>query len=203
MRILVSGFEPFLEEQTNPTQQIANFVNSCDWHRHPGFEEIDIRGVVLPVLFDGAYARFEQERLLFRPDVVLNFGLAGGRDAIELEQVAINMRGGHQAARGDNRGQVFDGPIDLDGPLSIETSLPSERLIGTLMSNGVPARKSFSAGTYVCNDLFYRVQSRLRFTRVISGFIHVPRMTEDNGLWPWAKFELATRVILSEVARSV
>lgn len=202
MRILVSGFEPFLDEEVNPTQLMVNFVNSCDWHDQPGCEQLDVRGVVLPVLFDEAFTRLEAERRLFQPDIVLSFGLASGRDAFEIEQIALNVRGGNQTARGDNRGIILNGPIDPRGPASIPTTLPSEELIEALIRKGIPARKSFSAGTYVCNDLFYLMQDRLRFTRTISGFIHVPRLTENDGNWPWSKFETATRVILEALAHS-
>lgn len=202
MRVLVSGFEPFLDEKVNPTQEIANYLNSCAAHDRKGWEQLDVRGVVLPVLFEAAFERLNEERKLFKPDVILSFGLAGGRETVDIEQVAVNFRGGGQTARGDNAGVSSEGPIDLHAPLSLPTSLPTDAILKELSVLGIPAKMSFTAGTYVCNELFFKLQDRLRFTRVMSGFIHVPRMTDDSGAWPWSRFQSATQGILRAIARS-
>lgn len=195
MRVLVSGFEPFLDERENPTEKMAHFANSCDFHA-TGLPHLDVRGVVLPVVFAEAFSKLEQERQLFRPDVVLSFGLAGGRSRFEVEMLAVNSRGGEQSGRGDNRGQVLTGKVSDEAAalLAIPTSLPVEKILASLQSEGVPAGCSWTAGTYVCNDLFYRLQDRLRFTRVRSGFIHVPRIDESR--FPWVTFENALVAIL-------
>ena len=205
MRVLVSGFEPFLEEKINPTELIANYVNSCDFKGgdfHSKVSHLDVRGVVLPVVFDEAFKRLESERRLFNPDVVLSFGLAGGRSRIEIEMLAVNYRGGDQTARGDNRGQVLNGPI-LRGtesapmPSALPTTLPVQKILDALIEAEIPTGRSWSAGSYVCNDLFFQMQERLRFTRVRSGFIHVPRI--DDGPFKWPRFESALIAILQSL----
>lgn len=215
MRILVSGFQPFLDERINPTEAIVNYVNSCDSH-HARWcgpnSKLDVRGVVLPVLFDRAFQRLEQERSAFNPDVILSFGLAGGRETFDIEQVALNFRGsdtGSSEARTDNDGVLGRGKIDAGAPMVLPTTLPSDEILRALQAAGIPARKSFSAGTYVCNDLFFQMQNRLRFTRVQSGFIHVPRLVapEEEAAqkfdakalqtaWLWNQFQLAVDSLL-------
>ena len=202
MRVLVSGFEPFLDEKINPTQDIVHHLNSCAAHERNGWENLDVRGVVLPVLFEKAFERLESERRLFQPDVVLAFGLAGGRETIDIEQVALNYRGGSQTVRGDGAGRSLEGVIDGLAPRSLLTTLPTERILHELSLAGIPASRSFTAGTYVCNEVFFRLQDRLRFTRVASGFIHVPRRTDEQGSWPWSKFEIAVNAILRAIALS-
>lgn len=195
MKVLVSGFEPFLDEKVNPTEKLATHVNSCDFHGAGG-SHLDVRGVVLPVVFVEAFDRLEAERKLFQPDVIICFGLAGGRERIDVEMVAINSTGGEQALRVDNRGQVLNGKV-IDHPLvplALPTTLPVDKILQSLESRSIVAGRSYSAGTYVCNDLFFRVQERLRFTRVRSGFIHVPRL-ESNG-FSWPTFENALAAIL-------
>jgi pyroglutamyl-peptidase len=240
MRILVSGFEPFLDEKVNPTAEIVRFVNSCGGNESKSWPSQDVRAVLLPVLFDDAFLKLERERQMFRPDVILSFGLAGGRTSIDIEQLAINFRGadtgkvvsaagsgtGHTATsdatrsltkkRADNAGIVGSGAIDIHAPLSLPTTLPIALIIESLRSKGVAANVSFSAGTYVCNDLFFQMQNRLRFTKVRSGFIHVPRMCaglsfdgtalageafESETAWPWSRFEVTVRAILVSLAR--
>jgi pyroglutamyl-peptidase len=206
MRILVSGFEPFLDEKVNPTQSIVNFVNSCDSHAR-GWDALDVRGVLLPVLFDVAFQRLEEERNHFRPDVILSFGLAGGRESVDLEYVALNFRGGEQSARGDNSGRKLEGPIESHGPFALPSTLPIEEMLLSLNSAGIPARRSLSAGSYVCNDLFFQTQNRLSSTSVQSGFIHVPRLAPPDSVasataWPWSKFETAVDAILKTFLKS-
>ena len=41
---------------------------------------------------------------------------------------------------------------------------------------GIPAGLSFTAGTYVCNDLFYHL---MKTAAVPAGFIHVPQAAEE------------------------
>lgn len=203
MKVLITGFEPFLEEKVNPTQAIAQFVNSCEFHKvDPKLSALDVRGLVLPVEFDQAFQRLEKERLSFQPEVVISFGLAGGRQTFDIEMLAVNERGGDQTARGDNQGKTFSGPIDPSAPRVLPTTLPVEALVASLSEANVPCRKSYSAGTYVCNDLFFQVQERLRFTRVRSGFIHVPRLKSSNSEasdFEWPVFEATVTAILKSL----
>ena len=50
-----------------------------------------------------------------------------------------------------------------------------------MLEQGIPARISNSAGTYVCNDLMYHLLHLLhtRFPQVRGGFIHVPYLPEQ------------------------
>lgn len=205
MRVLVSGFEPFLDEKINPTEMIANHVNSCDLKGRDLYSKVshfDVRGVVLPVVFDEAFKRLESERKLFNPDVVLSFGLASSRSRIEIEMLAVNYRGGGKTLRGDNRGQVMNGPIlvgseNIKAPSTLPTTLPDQKILDALMAAEIPTGRSWSAGSYVCNDLFFQMQERLRFTRVRSGFIHVPRI--DDGQFQWSRFEIALLAVLQSL----
>ena len=180
MRVLVSGFGPFLEEKVNPSESIVSFVNSAGLNRPKNWGALEVRGVILPVDFDEAFPQLEKIRAEFQPDVVLSFGLASGRSAIEIEQLAINFRGA----------------IDSEAPISLPTTLPSETLINDLLARGIAARASMSAGTYVCNHLFFKLQDRLRFTRVRSGFIHVPSFEH----LPWPQLEAAIDSIFTTFA---
>lgn len=216
MRILVSGFEPFLDEKVNPTAMIANHVNSCDFHNLvPKGSTLDVRGVVLPVTFDGAFQRLKSEMSHFKPDVVVCFGLAGGRNTVDVERVAINIRGGDQTSRGDNQGKSPSGPVVPGAPLALETTLPYDSILKALKEQGVPAKLSFSAGTYVCNDLFFQLQNELRYTQVQSGFIHVPRLETTEKAseaqppksenpppqeWTWPQFEKTIEAVLTALA---
>lgn len=199
MKILLSGFEPFLDEKLNPTQMMAEWVNSCGFHAvDSSLRSLDVRGIVLPVEFDRAFLKLESERTTFQPDVVVALGLAGGRNTFDIEMLAVNERGGEQTSRGDNQGNSPNGVILPGAPKSLATTLPVEDVRAEFERANLQIRKSYSAGTYVCNDLFFQMQERLRFTRVQSGFIHVPRLLP--GERDWSVFETATVAILRAFA---
>lgn len=56
------------------------------------------------------------------------------------------------------------------------TSLPLNQMLEGLIEAGYPASISNSAGTYVCNQVMYRVLHHLQETKQSkqAGFIHVP-----------------------------
>ena len=64
-----------------------------------------------------------------------------------------------------------------------------------LRARGVPAEVSQTAGTFVCNHVFYALQHALAGTRVRSGFVHLPYLPEQAAAWPGAPgLPLATMV---------
>ena len=127
----------------------------------------------LPCVF-GDSARVLAEALeRFRPELVLCAGQAGGRARISLERVAINC---DDARIPDNAGnQPVDEPVVQGGPAAYFTSLPVKAALAALTAEQIPAEVSQSAGTYVCNHVFYALMHALRLrpgTR--GGFVHVP-----------------------------
>jgi pyroglutamyl-peptidase len=175
MKILLSGFEPFGEESVNPSSLVIDALSkkhASRWTPH------EIYTVVLPVTFDQAFQKLEAEIRKFDPDVVVALGLAGGRsDKLELERVAINCI---DAFIPDNSGhQPRDEKIDALGREAYFSTLPIHALAQALNKQGIPARLSNSAGTYVCNYLFYKLQEVSLRTRRQTGFIHVPYFPEQ------------------------
>jgi len=108
--------------------------------------------------------------------VVICFGLAEGRTGITPERFAVNM---DDASIADNAGHLrIDQPIHPDGPLAFETTLPIKELVAAVRSEGIPAAISLTAGTFVCNHIFYEMQRALAGSNLRSGFVHVPLMSE-------------------------
>lgn len=176
VRILVSGFEPFGGQTQNPTQllceRLAREALLGDEPERVVPPGVAVRSVVLPVTFAGAYPRLREEIHAFAPHVVIAFGQAGGRAAIELERVAINC---DDAELADNAGErPRDRVIVEGGPPALFSTLPLRALQGELAAAGIPARISNSAGTFVCNHLFYRLMEEHRFSIRLCGFVHVP-----------------------------
>lgn len=174
MRVLVSGFEAFDGRSINPTQKLVEAIQRQEIN-HP--EEIELKGVLLPVRYLDSYDILKTQIDLFNPDVILSFGLAAGRSCIELEEIALNLI---NSSTPDNGGVVIlNAPITLNGAALYTSTLPIQGIEGKLIEEGLPAKISKSAGTFVCNYLFYKMMEDNQTTQRLCGFIHVPLMPEQ------------------------
>lgn len=166
MKILVSGFEPFDKEEVNPSYEIVKKLENTG--------KISLVKLELPVVFKEAGDILIREIDKHRPQAVLMLGQAGGRAYISLEKVAINYRDSKLA---DNKGQVPSqepiSPGSVDGYFS---NMNVEEMVEVIRKKGIPVRVSYSAGTYVCNEIFYRVMDHINKNKLDTKavFIHVP-----------------------------
>jgi len=169
--LLLTGFEPFGGEAVNPSWQVAQ---ALDGERIAG---LTVQALQLPCVFGAALGMLDAALSSVRPALVLALGQAGGRDGFTVERVAINVDDGRIA---DNAGQQ---PIDVavvpGGPAAYFATLPIKAMVAALQQAGWPAAVSQTAGTYVCNHVFYGLMHRLRRRRVRAGFMHLPWLPEQ------------------------
>jgi pyroglutamyl-peptidase len=171
MKILLTGFEPFGKATSNPSGEIVKQISGDN-----------IVTAILPV----AYAK-SAERLLalieeHNPDVVICLGQAEGRTEITPERVAINL---DDARLADNEGVLRSGIKIIDGgPDAYFSTLPVKEIVEAIKAKGVPAAVSLSAGTFLCNHVFYVAQNKFAGTNVRSGFVHVPLMDSQSPEFP-------------------
>lgn len=174
--ILLTGFEPFGGESTNPSWSAARAAAGL-----LRAEGLDVHAVELPCVFGEAIRVLEAALERYRPEVVVCAGQAGGRPRISLERIAINC---DDARIPDNAGNApVDQPVVTGGPAAYFSTLPVKAALAALNVAEIPAEVSQTAGTYVCNHLFYGLMHALRLrpgTR--GGFVHVPY--EPNQLPP-------------------
>ncbi|MEP6881279.1 MAG: pyroglutamyl-peptidase I [Dokdonella sp.] len=177
-RVLLLGFEPFADESVNPSAEIVRHLDGAiiDAHR--------LVSVVLPVTFADAPARLAGALEQYRPELVIALGQAGGRKEISLERVAINLI---DARIADNAGlQPIDVEVLSGGPDAYFSTLPLKAIRAELQRCGVPASLSLSAGSYVCNQVFYWLAHLLatEHPHTRGGFIHVPWLPEQAARHP-------------------
>ena len=172
--VLLTGFEPFGGQTTNPSWSAVQEVRRT-W---AGSGQ-DIHLVELPVDFASVDRLLTDALESLRPDVVICVGQAGGASAVRLERVAINV---DDARIPDNQGwQPVDEPIVPEGPAAYFSTLPIKAAVAELNRLGIPAVVSQTAGTYACNHVFYRLMHEIdRSGRdVRGGFVHVPFAPEQ------------------------
>jgi pyroglutamyl-peptidase len=195
--ILLTGFEPFGGQSVNPSEEIAREINDATIARHK------IVGALLPCVFGAAIKELKHQIKLHDPEVVICLGQAGGRAEVTPERVAINL---DDARIPDNAGQQpIDRPVVKEGPAAYFSTLPIKAIVHELRRREIPAAVSQTAGTFVCNHVFYGLMHELALHRpgVRGGFIHVPFVPEQTTTEPHLPFEVMTEAVRVAIATTV
>ena len=171
MKILVTGFDPFGGEPTNPAIESVKRIDD-------NIEGAEIIKLEIPTVFYKAADVVEAKIKEINPDVVLSIGQAGGRYGITVERVAINE---DDARIEDNEGnQPIDVAIREDGAPAYFSTLPIKAMVEEIKKENLPASVSNTAGTFVCNHIMYQdLYLAEKYGNIKAGFIHVPFLTEQ------------------------
>jgi pyroglutamyl-peptidase len=176
MKLLITGFDPFNQQVINPTQLIIERLPK-------NFKNITIIPVLLPTIRFVSTEKLIHSIEKCNPDVVLMLGQAGGIDGFHIERVAINID--DFRIKDNNQNQPIDEPIHVEGEAAYFTTLPIKKMAHALQQADFKATLSNSAGTFVCNHVFYGCAHYIKSTKssTLYGFIHVPfetSQTDDN-----------------------
>lgn len=170
MKLLITGFDPFGGESMNPAYEAVKMLPDS-------MKGLEIIKLEVPTVFSKGAEKMKAAIREHRPNFVICVGQAGGRSAVTVEKVAINLK---DARIPDNEGnQPLDEKIKEDGENAYFSSLPVKAMVTKMNENGIPAALSYTAGTYVCNELMYQLLYMLdrEFKEARGGFIHVPFAT--------------------------
>jgi pyroglutamyl-peptidase len=200
MRILLAAFEPFGKHAINASEVVAARV--VEEAREGG----EVNTVVLPVV------RFEAARALVdafeatNPDAVVMLGIADTRGAVTPERIALNV---DDYRIPDNAGNAPVDEVIVDGgPLAYASTLPVRAIVSALAEAEIQASISNTAGTYLCNHVFYALMHYLAVTRsrALGGFVHIPQLTEAADEGPSLPLDTLVRavgIVLDVVAYEV
>lgn len=173
-RVLVTAFEPFGGETMNPSQLAVQLLADL-----PPTVGVELTTAILPVEFLRAGDVMRRSIEACGAEVVVCVGEAGGRSSVTVERFAVNL---DDAALPDNAGyQPIEQPAVAAGPVAYTSSLPLGDVVEALLAAGIPAAKSSTAGTYVCNHVFYELMHLIatELPGVRGGFVHVPYVHEQ------------------------
>ena len=150
-KILATGYGAFLNHTDNPSLSVARAMNEMS-------EVCDCRE--LPVEFSKLDSALNEINLN-QYDWIFLLGLAGARDLVTPEKVALNWC--YSPGRPDNEGKTFEKGVELieNSATALFSTMAVEELNEFLGDRGVKAQLSFSAGTYVCNAPYYKVLQKL------------------------------------------
>jgi pyroglutamyl-peptidase len=199
--LILTGFEPFRGERINPSWEIARRLDA------EVIGGLQIKSVRVPVGCATAARRITGAIVRYRPRAVIGLGEAGGRPAVSLERIAINLADERGALA--RRGDPGITPVVRGGPDAYFARLPLRAIVRELDRKDIPAVVSLSAGAYACNALMYAALHHLRRKPGIPvGFIHLPYETRQAGRhrslpsMALPLMETAVRIAIAETARS-
>jgi pyroglutamyl-peptidase len=202
--ILITGFEPFAGDVLNPSWEVAR---ALDGRRIAGRRIVARK---LPCAFRTALPLLVDAIDGLKPRGVIALGLAGSRSAVSIERVAINLV---DARIADNLGaQPVDEPVIADAPAAYFSTLPIKAIAAGLREAKLPAEISQTAGTFVCNQVFFGLMHHLHPLShqlkdrpgVRGGFIHLPPLPEQAARHPGARpLALAQQVQAIELAAAI
>ena len=177
MNVLLTSFDPFGAEVQNSSLEILR-------HLPDHLEGISLVKEVLPTQFVEAPRRLQTLLREIRPDLVLLLGQAGGRKQVHFERVAINCM---SARIPDNAGYApQEVPVLPDAPAAYFTNIPLADLVRHLQDRWMPAAVSNSAGTFVCNCLFYHAMHQIATESLpcLCDFVHIPYLAGQSHVPP-------------------
>lgn len=167
---IIAGFEPFAGFDKNPSGDAVAFVQQyC-----PGFTT---QSLVLPVCCESSWAFVKQAVDKLPQDAqfaLVMAGMADKREFIEIERFALNCR---DYRIPDNEKHQWTGEEVVEGADTAIRSRPvDQRLLDFLLQKGFNCRISSHAGTFVCNEVYFRAlydwQQDPRCAGIV--FVHVP-----------------------------
>ncbi|MEO0335935.1 MAG: hypothetical protein AAF202_06065, partial [Pseudomonadota bacterium] len=141
MKILLTGFEPFDGRVTNSSWQMLSRIAT---------ESFAVEKLEIPVSYEGAWASISGRANDF--DAIVSVGESGKAKCLEFEWFAANIQ---DSSLPDNSGEVLRhesiSSEDVVGLRSLRDSLA----LREFFKQHPEWAMSYSAGTYVCNRLFF------------------------------------------------
>jgi pyroglutamyl-peptidase len=196
MKALVTAFDAFGGDSSNASHEAVSRLPA----RIGG---MIVTTALLPTSFSRAIPVLRAAIAREAPEIVLCVGLAADRNAINIERVAVNL---DDARLPDNDGaQPADRPVVRGGPAAYFSTLPVRKIVTRLTAEKIPCELSMSAGTFVCNHVFYALMhlAAQRKQRFRSGFVHVPDLprTAKHGAMPLEQMVRGLSLVLEVVRR--
>lgn len=195
--ILVTGFEPFGGQKINPSWLCVSALPET-------LAGVKVIRRLLPVDWKNGPAALRAAIDELQPAAVLCVGQAGGRDAFNIERVAVNLRGGVDNA-GENQ---TDASVAEDGPTAYFSTLPYAEMEKSLKDHTIPVTYSYSAGIYLCNCTMYTAlhYAATNQPEMKAGFLHIPflpEQTTDKPSLPRELMEQGVRLCAETICKNL
>lgn len=167
-KVLITSFDAFGQDSLNASFELMKRLPSQ-------VGEMAITKLQIPTVRFKSFESIKKRCINEKFDYIIALGQAGNTEMIRLEKVAINL---DDFRIMDNEGnQPIDEKIIKEGENAYFSDLPYKLMLQKLSAQNIPSEISYSAGTFVCNHVFYNL---LHHFKNNVGFVHVPRIKREN-----------------------
>ena len=187
-RVLLTGFEPFSGLDINESSEVVRLISKA------GLQEIEIVPSILSVDEEGTESSLDiLKSVVF--DAVIHLGLSRNSEKILFERFANNMI---SMELPDNSGRVIESSKILENASErIETTVNIHNF-DEEFEQDKDVQWSHNAGSYVCNETYFKTLSALSNSTIPVLFIHLPKMSEISLN---RQVEVVSRAIMLMVTR--
>lgn len=195
-KVLITGFDPFGGATINPAFEAVKLLPET-------IQDAEIIKIEIPTVFKKDGEVLEAAIKEYQPDIVLCVGQAGGRSGVTIEKVAINLM---EARIPDNDGQQpLNQAIHEDGENAYFATIPVKTMVNSVKAQNIPSSVSYTAGTFVCNDIMYRLLylAEKEYPAMRGGFIHVPYLPEQVTELPEGTPSMSADLISQALAAAI
>lgn len=184
LSLLITGFGPFSGVTENVSGWLVEALAATSYSSRLGCK---LHAQVLPTEWAEVSALGPRLLHQHKPRMLLHFGLSKRALGFRIERSAHNRVGAREDARS---ALPMTGIILEHGRDRLDTQLPAASLAKHLREQGFPAAVSRSAGTYLCNFLYYLSLewAKRQDERCDVVFVHVPPGPRQGG--PLSEAEL-------------
>ena len=175
MGLLITAFEPFGNDSSNISEALIRAIGVDS-----AFTSYDVSTLLLPVVYPAALDELIVTIETRQPHTVICLGQDNTRPFISVEKVAINLC---DFDIPDNNGvRPVNEPVVAGGPVAYFSTLPISAMVQCMTGAGAKSGVSYSAGTYVCNALFYGLMHTIeeKSLPIRAGFMHIPGALKDT-----------------------
>lgn len=187
-RVLLTGFEPYSGLDINESSEVVKIISN------KGLQNIEIITSILSVDEKGTNSSLDILKTS-EFDAVIHLGLSRISEKILFERFANNMISMESP---DNSGRMVEkSKILQNAPERIETTV-SIHNFDEEFEHDVDVQWSNSAGSYVCNETYFKTLSCHSNSSIPILFIHLPMMSEISLI---RQVEVVSRAIRLMVTR--
>lgn len=173
VKILITGFEPFGGEKINPSEKIVKKIVK------ENFQGIKLHSLLLPVSFQESKDKLDEFYSSNEIDITIHVGQAGGATAITIERLGVNVM---DSTNPDNDDVTKDDERIVERARdAYMTKIDVKRLVEWLNKKKIPTVLSYTAGQYICNEVYYYslYHSEKHKNPKHALFIHLPFLPEQ------------------------
>lgn len=182
-QILLIGFGPFGQLETNPSERLVRWLHN----QSPALT----RMAILPTSYRRATSTIRNLIQDSLPRAIVIFGFSRRAQGFKIERLAHNA---DRSRLPDIDGMIGHKPIARGAPDTHRSPIDTRRLAELLQSDdSLPVTLSDDAGGYVCNHVYFIALHETRSARVPCILIHIlDPPTEDK----WTGLRAATEPVV-------